>query len=433
MRARSHTMVSIKEMKEVIQNAGLSVADLLERQDVEKRYAEALKTSKKKTKRLAKAVGRGATDGEDWFASPAAVTPTMIETPEELEQLIAKIGPEAFQQLASNMPGPPPGWRPGDPVPADAPDTAARGEIDRAIALASAGDCEGGIRVLAPVIERLDTEMESVAAPGLHQGGDVKMVSMRVNGDLTKALRYRARMYSNLREDDKAYADATKLVRYVPTLLAMGQHDRAADYLMQRAEVARFPGNYSSAIEDAKVVMDLGGKIDPETSAAALKMFQEASVMQLAKDVRAQPTRTRPHFPDEAARRAFQKRAQIGPFARKRLTGCEVCGKKEALMFCSGCQQVCYCSREHQKSHWKRHSADCKCYPDGRPHSLYSGTRAELLDRVRAEGFVLMGHPVNPDATLIDPETGEPYDLVSDLRVFCQDDRGRRYQQRLVP
>jgi hypothetical protein len=44
-----------------------------------------------------------------------------------------------------------------------------------------------------------------------------------------------------------------------------------------------------------------------------------------------------------------------------------------------------------------------------------------------------MGHPVNPDATLIDPETGEPYDLVSDLRVFCQDDRGRRYQQRLVP
>ena len=79
-------MVSIKEMKEVIQKAGLSVADLLERPDIEKRYAEALKTSKKKTKRLAKAVGRGATDGEDFFASPAAVTPTMIKTQEELDQ-----------------------------------------------------------------------------------------------------------------------------------------------------------------------------------------------------------------------------------------------------------------------------------------------------------------------------------------------------------
>ena len=42
--------------------------------------------SKKKTKRLAKAVGRGATDGEDFFASPAAVTPTMIKTQEELDQ-----------------------------------------------------------------------------------------------------------------------------------------------------------------------------------------------------------------------------------------------------------------------------------------------------------------------------------------------------------
>ena len=52
-------MVSIKEMKQVITNSGLSVAGLLERKDVEERYAEALKASKKKSKRLAKAVERG--------------------------------------------------------------------------------------------------------------------------------------------------------------------------------------------------------------------------------------------------------------------------------------------------------------------------------------------------------------------------------------
>lgn len=37
------------------------------------------------------------------------------------------------------------------------------------------------------------------------------------------------------------------------------------------------------------------------------------------------------------------------------------CGK-EAHQRCSGCQAVFYCSREHQKTDWKKHRSNCKAY-----------------------------------------------------------------------
>ncbi|KAG6615238.1 Egl nine 1 [Phytophthora cinnamomi] len=38
---------------------------------------------------------------------------------------------------------------------------------------------------------------------------------------------------------------------------------------------------------------------------------------------------------------------------------CPVCGKSESLKRCSSCKSVSYCSREHQRQHWKVHRAEC--------------------------------------------------------------------------
>lgn len=40
---------------------------------------------------------------------------------------------------------------------------------------------------------------------------------------------------------------------------------------------------------------------------------------------------------------------------------CEVCGKP-AEQKCSACKSVFYCSREHQKNHWKEHMKNCKAF-----------------------------------------------------------------------
>lgn len=39
-------------------------------------------------------------------------------------------------------------------------------------------------------------------------------------------------------------------------------------------------------------------------------------------------------------------------------TLCVVCAQKASLV-CSACRTVCYCSKQHQKSHWKEHKLIC--------------------------------------------------------------------------
>lgn len=46
------------------------------------------------------------------------------------------------------------------------------------------------------------------------------------------------------------------------------------------------------------------------------------------------------------------------PKNRKKL--CSVCGVTVALKLCTACQEVAYCSREHQLQHWKSHKVECK-------------------------------------------------------------------------
>jgi len=40
---------------------------------------------------------------------------------------------------------------------------------------------------------------------------------------------------------------------------------------------------------------------------------------------------------------------------------CAVCGT-DGGNTCSGCHLVHYCSKEHQKAHWKEHKPNCKAY-----------------------------------------------------------------------
>ncbi|KAM9727899.1 egl nine homolog 1 isoform 2-T2 [Menidia menidia] len=39
---------------------------------------------------------------------------------------------------------------------------------------------------------------------------------------------------------------------------------------------------------------------------------------------------------------------------------CELCGKLENLLKCGRCRSSFYCSKEHQKQHWKKHKLICK-------------------------------------------------------------------------
>lgn len=39
---------------------------------------------------------------------------------------------------------------------------------------------------------------------------------------------------------------------------------------------------------------------------------------------------------------------------------CELCGKMENLLKCGRCRSSFYCSKEHQKQHWKKHKLSCK-------------------------------------------------------------------------
>ena len=51
---------------------------------------------------------------------------------------------------------------------------------------------------------------------------------------------------------------------------------------------------------------------------------------------------------------------------------CAMC-KAAAKQKCGGCRSVFYCSREHQKRHWKEHSKKCTAFKVS--FSLFSSSR----------------------------------------------------------
>ena len=207
-----------------------------------------------------------------------------------------------------------------------------------------------------------------------------------------------------------------------------------AEFLELRVHILRLMGDYDGAIADARVWLDLGDNIeeDPtrpgpskeELTRAALKQFQENSVLKLAETAVAEMPRRRPYFADEAARRAFQRSAMIGPWARREL-GCALCARKHTsaaqLMWCSRCNQVAYCCRAHQKQDWKAHKPKCNMYLERRnnPYAAVMGTRDKLAANLNDKGYDLLGHDTNPDVMLQDPVTGEFYELISNNKVLC--------------
>ena len=44
-----------------------------------------------------------------------------------------------------------------------------------------------------------------------------------------------------------------------------------------------------------------------------------------------------------------------------RITQCAIC-EIEADKKCTGCNEVAYCGKEHQRKHWSIHKKDCKCW-----------------------------------------------------------------------
>ena len=64
-----------------------------------------------------------------------------------------------------------------------------------------------------------------------------------------------------------------------------------------------------------------------------------------------------PPLPDLHARRCYQQAGQL------EIT-CLKCGKEEEpgakFKKCGKCEDVCYCSRECQKAHWKEHKKECQ-------------------------------------------------------------------------
>ncbi|XP_058652529.1 egl nine homolog 1 isoform X2 [Onychostoma macrolepis] len=73
---------------------------------------------------------------------------------------------------------------------------------------------------------------------------------------------------------------------------------------------------------------------------------------------------------------------------------CELCGKMENLLKCGRCRISFYCSKEHQKQHWKKHKVTCreadktKIVPQT-PHQQEKAAdpdRKDLIDRTESSG-----------------------------------------------
>ncbi|XP_001352921.3 SET domain-containing protein SmydA-8 [Drosophila pseudoobscura] len=80
------------------------------------------------------------------------------------------------------------------------------------------------------------------------------------------------------------------------------------------------------------------------------------------------------------------------------LTSCALCQAK-ASQLCAACRSVVYCSREHQKEHWKQgHKRECKCYEVATNETLGRHLRAtrdvKIGEEILREAPLLLGPKV---------------------------------------
>ena len=377
----------------------------------------AKKTSKKE-RRLSKAIRRGATDDMLADGVGSLNVTNVEEDPEAMNRLIDAIPVEKRHTMIAQQ------------KETEAIEKVATQDLLRAFDLANAGRYGEALPILSEVIERLHPEK---VEDSLEDGAGRK-VWRYVSQVGIEALKARAQIHLERRDLQQAFDDASVLVRTGPIMTAQGRHACLAEFLELRVHILRLMGDYDGAIADARVWLDMGdnnieepGRLGPskeESARAALKQFQEISVIKLAEIAVAETPRRRPYFVDEAARRAFQRSAMIGPWARREL-GCALCARKHTsaapLMWCSRCNQVAYCCRAHQKQDWKAHKLMCNMYLERRnnPNAVVRGTRDKLAANLNDKGYDLLGHDTNPDVMLQDPVTGEFYELISNNKVLC--------------
>ena len=377
------------------------------------------KKASKKERRLSKAVRRGATDDMLAAGVGSLNVTNAEEDPDAIDPVLKKLPDEKLREIVAQQ------------KEMDAYEKVGTQDLLRAYDLARAYKYEEALPILSGVIERLHPEKVT----GFHEdsaGGKQRWFCMSQVG--IEALKARAQIHLERRDLQQAFDDASVLVRRGPILTAQGRHACLAEFLELRVHILRLMGDYDGAIADARVWLDLGDNIeeDPtrpgpskeESTRAALKQFQENSVLKLAETAVAETPRRRPYFADELARRAFQRSAMIGPWARREL-GCALCARKHTsaapLMWCSRCNQVAYCCRAHQKQDWKAHKLKCNMYLERRnnPYAALMGTRDDLAAKLNDKGYDLLVHATNPDVMLQDPVTGEFYELISNNRVLC--------------
>ena len=377
----------------------------------------AKKTSKKE-RRLSKAIRRGATDDMLADGVGSLNVTNVEENPEAMNRLIDAIPVEKQHTMIAQQ------------KETDAYEKVATQDLMRAFDLANAGRYGEALPILSEVIERLHPEKVEDAL----EDGAGRSVWRFVSQVGIEALKARAQIHLERRDLQQAFDDASVLVRLGPILTAQGRYACLREFLELRVHILRLMGDYDGAIADARVWLDMGdnnieepGRLGPskeESTRAALKQFQENSVLKLAETAVAETPRRRPYFADEAARRAFQRSAMIGPWARREL-GCALCARKHTsaapLMWCSRCNQVAYCCRAHQKQDWKAHKLKCNMYLERRnnPYAAVMGTRDKLAANLNDKGYDLLGHDTNPDVMLQDPVTGEFYELISNNKVLC--------------
>ncbi|XP_052468399.1 egl nine homolog 1 isoform X3 [Carassius gibelio] len=99
---------------------------------------------------------------------------------------------------------------------------------------------------------------------------------------------------------------------------------------------------------------------------------------------------------------------------------CELCGKMENLLKCGRCRISFYCSKEHQKQHWKEHKLTCieadktKTVPQT-PHQQEKPTDPETKDLITRTASS------EADSTTTKPQT---HKLATDYIVPCMNKHG---------
>lgn len=104
---------------------------------------------------------------------------------------------------------------------------------------------------------------------------------------------------------------------------------------------------------------------------------------------------------------------------------CELCGKMENLLKCGRCRNSFYCSKEHQKQHWKKHKLICKeadktqvskqkpepaqqGSADGKAQEKYQQKKsAEQADSASPSGEIMKGFITNAEGSGVGDKPGE--------------------------